>query len=1465
MPKRSKSDDLKNRLDEIFSSTMPASAEQAGLEQPAVSGQGEPQPSTTSEIGVLFSRAFESVAIGACITGLDGKFIFVNPAFARMLGYAGVELVGQNFQALTYTEDLSIGAEAMHTMLSGESPTAHIQKRYLHKDGHLVWVDLNLSLVRDDNGRPLHFVALGQDINEQKHTAELLERRVRELHFLNDIGHKIDELQSQGEAQRNSMPLADFFAWVTERIPEAMQYSQDCVAAIEYDGKVYGVAETLDLPSKVVGGLRIGGELVGWLHIAYRQPRTFVDADSALVGGIVSRLIGYIQSRRQQEEADRRSTELAILNDLALALASALDLRSILQIVYEHAARLTDVTNFYIALYDEAEKVVSFPVAYSEGMPTEINSRPLGNSLTDYIIRSGQPLLLTDRVTDRIQEMGIQISLYGRAVPAESWLGVPIVFGEHILGVVAVQSITTPGLFKGHDRDVLTNVARSAANALAIYRQYGHLQVSNRVVEDSPAVLFRWRAGVEALIEFVTSNIRQFGYEPEELMHGRMPYPIYDEDAERVSREAAQYVADGLDRYIQEYRIVTKDGQVRWTRDYTVVERDAQGAPMYFEALVIDITDTKYSEQELEKSERRMSDIIDFLPDAILVVDNDGKVIAWNRAMEELSGVKAANILGKGNYEHALAFYQERRPMLVDLVLLPQEEFENKYARIQRVGEVLLAQTELITLHLPDGTERSVYVAGRAIPLRDASGQIIGAIELIQNVTEQQKMEQANLRRATEMATVAQVSTAVATVLDPRELLQSVVDLTKQSFGLYHVHIYVLNEKGDRLVLTAGSGEVGRQMVEQGWEIPLDREQSLVARTARSRKGVIVNDVRTDADFMPNELLTDTAAEMAVPLISGDEVLGVLDVQSDEAGHFTESDMVTQTTLAYQVAVALQNARLYERTQQALTEAEALYAGSSLISGANNMERILQGLIASTALKKLERANILLFNRPWIDTMPEALTVAAVWEKSGQPSQAPAGTTYPFARFPGLTFLDRDKPFFIGDIYTDERIDENLRATFASLGMRSVVTCPLRSGNEWFGIISGQSSSTFSLTTEEVRRINNLMDQAATVAQGLRLFEQTRANENLVRSIIEATPDWIFVKDRDHRYKLVNKGYADLMGRPPEDFINRNDLEIGFAADRVLGDAEKGMRGYWDDDQAVMVSGERVFIPSQLATVHGETRFVSTLKVPLRDENGAVWGILGFVRDITERERLLQDAEQQAARLAVLNELGTRLNTASDEAEIFKIVGSYTSRILSEDASRAAIVRLNLDERSMEITELGNDRNNAMKGRRLSVESTLMGRVIRERRMITLPEDGQLMDYADTQFWAREGMLVVMSAPLIVGGQIIGMIMVASKARTIFAQAERSLLNQVVALVNSALLSRRLLSEAEQRARQEHLLREITTRVRGSMDPDLILRTAVRELGATLGRKAFVQLGLPGQPALETDSSTDGVDKEQTE
>lgn len=181
-------------------------------------------------------------------------------------------------------------------------------------------------------------------------------------------------------------------------------------------------------------------------------------------------------------------------------------------------------------------------------------------------------------------------------------------------------------------------------------------------------------------------------------------------------------------------------------------------------------------------------------------------------------------------------------------------------------------------------------------------------------------------KRADELQKVAKVNaTTSALIDDEQKMLAQIVHLTQRQFGLYHAHVFIFDEKTQILQIKACGWREGdeREGTHGTAKIHLSQEQSLVARAARSQQPVIVNDVRRDAGWLPNPLLPDTAAELAVPLLAGDKLIGVLDVQADRVNAFSEEDASIQSILASQIAIAIQNVRIYQEIRQK-AEREAL-------------------------------------------------------------------------------------------------------------------------------------------------------------------------------------------------------------------------------------------------------------------------------------------------------------------------------------------------------------------------------------------------------------------------------------------------------------------------------------------------------------------------------------------------------------
>ncbi|MCX6670020.1 MAG: PAS domain S-box protein [Methanothrix sp.] len=188
-----------------------------------------------------------------------------------------------------------------------------------------------------------------------------------------------------------------------------------------------------------------------------------------------------------------------------------------------------------------------------------------------------------------------------------------------------------------------------------------------------------------------------------------------------------------------------------------------------------DITDRKKAEEDLRDTTNFLADIIDFLPDATLVIDKTGRVIAWNHAMEAMTGIKASDILGKGDYEYSEPFYGERRPILINLVLQPQKEIEDKYDHIERRGGALEGEA-----YMPNMKGGAVYLYGKAAVLYDPSGEVFGAIESIRDITDRKHAEEElqKAKDAAEKAAEAKAEFLANMSHEIRTPLNAVVGLT---------------------------------------------------------------------------------------------------------------------------------------------------------------------------------------------------------------------------------------------------------------------------------------------------------------------------------------------------------------------------------------------------------------------------------------------------------------------------------------------------------------------------------------------------------------------------------------------------------------------------------------------------------------------------------------------------------------
>ena len=258
------------------------------------------------------------------------------------------------------------------------------------------------------------------------------------------------------------------------------------------------------------------------------------------------------------------------------------------------------------------------------------------------------------------------------------------------------------------------------------------------LAENARDLIFRYRLLPSPEFEYVSPAVTAItGYTPEEYYAD--PYlvsKIVHPDDREVLKNIMQIKATVGVPVIM--RCQRKDGMEIWIEQQNVGIYNGSGILIAIEGIARDVTERKRAEEKLRAAHQQLFDIIEFLPDATFVIDKDKKVIAWNLAIEEMTGIAKDDIVGKGDYAYALPFYGRLRPIIIDFVGADFQEIKQEYEFIGKKGDTLFGGSYVSALNNGEGA----FLWATASPLYDCNGNLMGAIESIRDITERKKMEE---------------------------------------------------------------------------------------------------------------------------------------------------------------------------------------------------------------------------------------------------------------------------------------------------------------------------------------------------------------------------------------------------------------------------------------------------------------------------------------------------------------------------------------------------------------------------------------------------------------------------------------------------------------------------------------------------------------------------------------------------
>jgi PAS domain S-box-containing protein len=528
-----------------------------------------------------------------CKLDKEWTMLFISNGVASMSGYPASDFIGnavRTYESVIHRDDTNYVASSIH-LSAAEGRAWDIEYRIIHKDGSILWVQEKGLPVQGQDGCVEYLAGFILDITERKRAEEALRESESRYHSLFDGADDAIFVMRENDITDCNPSASAMFGCSREQFINTSPV--DFSPALQPDG-----CSTLDKAREKISAAYMGEtQFFGWRHC--RLDGTPFDAEVRLNRVFISgmphllAIVRDITAREQAEQALRASEEqYRTLTENALDTIMRFD---------------RDLRHTYVnqnAFLQTGIAVEAFIGKTHEELGFPLDLCALWEAALRRALKTGEV-----QRTEFMLPNGIWMD----------WLCVP----ELGLDGQALGVVTTA-------RDITERK-----------RTEEELKQANLVVENSPAVLFRWKAASGWPVLMASSNVRQFGYSREELMSGKTLYVslVHPEDLDLISREIEEYSAGKVDQYRQEYRIVTRDGGVRWVDDRTTIIRDENGQVTEYQGIILDITARKQAEEAHKLSQTTYLEIFNSVNDSIYIHDIDtGAILDVNQTMLEKFG-----------------------------------------------------------------------------------------------------------------------------------------------------------------------------------------------------------------------------------------------------------------------------------------------------------------------------------------------------------------------------------------------------------------------------------------------------------------------------------------------------------------------------------------------------------------------------------------------------------------------------------------------------------------------------------------------------------------------------------------------------------------------------------------------------------------------------------------------------------
>jgi GAF domain-containing protein len=500
-------------------------------------------------------------------------------------------------------------------------------------------------------------------------------------------------------------------------------------------------------------------------------------------------------------------------------------------------------------------------------------------------------------------------------------------------------------------------------------------------------------------------------------------------------------------------------------------------------------------------------------------------------------------------------------------------------------------------------------------------------------------LEQRVDERTAQLRAAADVGRVATSILDTQQLMSEVVNLITARFGLYYAAVFTLDHTGKYLILREATGQAGRILKDRGHRLRVGLE-SMVGYAVLKREPRVAFHAAQDTARFANPLLPDTQSEVALPLIVGDQVLGALDVQSNQQNALDEPTIATLQNVAAQIAIALQNAESYKQLQQALAYTTRQYELSRTIFAADKTSEAYESLGQAFAmLGGVDHIRLLrVADRDGLGR-PVEYELATEWDVlSG--AQFGTGQRFSAAEAPLARLVSEEEVIVISDA-RDNRLPLATREQLAQVRAQAAMLVPLIIRGRYEGFIAATAEQPYEFHDNEMRLVKSAAEQLGVVLSNLELtteMQLTLEREALLNRRLsgEAWSSYLAGRDR----WLVESGHAE------QEAVN-TALQVPIVVrDQIIGlfsVADARAEREWQEEDLIM-----------LQTIAGE--------VALAMEN----------------TRLIEQTQRTAHREKTINEINTRVRQSVDLDAILRTAvdelgqSLKAARVVARVGTRAA-------------------------------------------------------------------------------------------------------------------------------------------------------------------------------------------------